>query len=113
MSWKAKRYQEKDLGRLPKCRRPKRTGKHALTDHHVPPRSVTNDFIVLKIPKNRHEAYHTLFSNAASFAECCEMLRKEFWPTEFGKDEHYDLPERVLPEVQHMGSTVCARSSDR
>ena len=48
------------------------------TKHHIPPKSVGAEFILYKTRKE-HEAYHLLFRNAASFEECCKILKEEWW----------------------------------
>ena len=48
------------------------------TKHHVPPKSVGAQFILYKTRKE-HEAYHLLFGNAASYEECCKILKEQWW----------------------------------
>jgi hypothetical protein len=57
-----------------------------LTKHHVPPRSVGAKFILYKTQKE-HEAYHLLFRNAASYEECCEILKRDWWTPPKGESQ--------------------------
>ena len=77
MSWNADRYAH-DAG-IHRTHESK--DKHKPTDHHVPPQSVGSRYILVR-PQNQHEAYHTLFGNAASYEECCAILLRRWWTPE-------------------------------
>lgn len=53
-----------------------------LTRHHVPPTSTCKDpskqFVLMRT-EAEHRSYHILFSNLATYEECCEVLRKYWW----------------------------------
>jgi len=51
--------------------------------HHVPPKSIGAQFILYKTCKE-HEAYHLLFGNAASYEECCKILKRDWWTPKGG-----------------------------
>ena len=55
--------------------------KYKLTRHHIVPRSrggTTRDSNLKMVPRDRHEKYHTLFSNRTP-EEIVDYLNKDFW----------------------------------
>jgi len=49
-----------------------------ITLHHVPPRS-RGGGQVIEVPWYKHKAYHTIFGNAGSYEECCDILLRDWW----------------------------------
>ncbi len=50
-----------------------------MTTHHVPPTSRRpTDYILMK-RRRAHMAYHEIFVNAASYEECCKILKRDWW----------------------------------
>ena len=52
---------------------------HQITNHHVPPTSTGATKFVLRKRRVEHEAYHTLFGNAATFEEAALILLQQWW----------------------------------
>ena len=55
--------------------------KYQLTQHHIIPRSrggPTRNYNLKMVPRDRHEKYHTLFSNRTP-EEIVDYLNKDFW----------------------------------
>jgi hypothetical protein len=63
MSWSAKRHNRRNWNL-----------------HHIPPQHpAATTPIKIRVGKNEHQAYHTLFQNAGSYEQCCEILYRDWW----------------------------------
>ena len=79
MSWQAARYVAPE--RMLDSRSLRLNGDpNRITRHHVPPRNPARALPSIRIDERRHRAYHLLFANAASFEDCVQILRRDWWP---------------------------------
>lgn len=59
--------------------------KDGKTAHHVPPRHPDKKpKRILRKTDKSHSAYHTLFSAAKSYEDCCMILLLDWWTDEDG-----------------------------
>ena len=69
--------------------------------HHIPPRH-PQPFLLKRVLKKHHEAYHLLFGTAQSFEACVEILRQHWWPVCFSGQ--FEVPEVSQCESKATGA---------